>query len=308
MIIASPAIRSRWMVALQHGTQIDSAFVGRLIANQFPHLRELPVRAVENIGWDNRSFRLGDTLLVRMPTAERYAAQIAKEQMWLPRLAPYLPLAIPEPVAMGAPEAGYPFAWSIYRWIDGETEATAPVSDAPALAADLAYFLRALWAISSTGGPRAGAETFHRGGSLSSYDGQVRDALELIGEAYRATRIREIWEKALATCWDKPAVWVHGDIAPGNLIVRQGRLCAVIDFGQLAIGDPACDLAIAWRRFDAKSREIFRTELGIDDATWDRGRAWALWKASSIRAGLIQTNNIEASAAARTLEQILQGS
>ncbi|MGD2133363.1 MAG: aminoglycoside phosphotransferase family protein [Maricaulaceae bacterium] len=287
---------------------IDCDLVKQLIASQFPHLRGLPVRAVENSGWDNRSFHLGDSFLVRMPSAAPYAAQIAKEQTWLPKLASRLPFDIPEPVAMGAPEAGYPFAWSVYRWIDGRDEAEAPVSDLPRLAADLADFLRALWAIDPTGGPPAGDENFHRGGSLSIYDAQVREAAQLLSEAYPAAAIQELWDTALTADWSNPAVWVHGDIAPGNLIVRDGRLRAVIDFGQIAVGDPACDLAIAWRRFDQSSRETFRRALDIDDATWERGKAWALWKALVVRAGLVHTNTAEEAAAAQTLKAILHES
>ncbi len=284
---------------------VDDIFVKQLVASQFPQLRNLPVRVVESSGWDNCSFRLGDDFLVRMPSAEMYAASTQKEQSWLPKLAPHLPLDIPEPVVHGAPEAGYPFAWSIYKWIEGRSEEECPVSDLQRFAADLANFLKALWAIDTISGPKAGPDNFHRGGSLSVYDVQFRNAAQLLRKTYPADVIQKTWEAAMAVSWSKPEVWVHGDIAPSNLIVRNGRLRAVIDFGQLAVGDPACDLAIAWRRFDKSSRETFRMALDIDDATWERGRAWALWKALIVEAGLAKTNAGEASAAPQTVAAIL---
>lgn len=284
--------------------EIDKALVEKLVASQFPELAHLPVRAVDSGGWDNRTFHLGEALIVRLPSAAPYAAHAQKEWAWLPRLASHLPLQIPIPVAMGAAGEGYPFPWSIYRWIEGESEAQTPVADLCMLAADLARFLRALWSIDTTGGPLPGADNFHRGGSLSVYDAQFRDAA-LLCDCYPNGLLQRIWEAARRTNWSGTAVWVHGDLAPGNLIVRDGRLRAVIDFGQLAVGDPACDLAIAWRRFDPGARRAFRAALRIDDGTWLRGRAWALWKALIVRGKLVQTNTDEAAAANLTLDEII---
>lgn len=283
---------------------IDTTLARRLIANQFPHFSGLPIRDVQNPGWDNVSFRLGENFLVRIPRNARYALQVEVEHTWLPRLAPLLPLEIPEPVALGAPELGLEYNWSIYRWIDGETDAAEPAHDEIPLAEDLARFLKAMWAVDAADGPRPGERNFHRGGALRNYDEQTRAALAAIPKNFPSSLLLEMWGEALETSWDRPAVWVHGDVAPGNIILRDGRLSAVIDFGQLAAGDPACDLAFAWRRFGAEAREAFRQALHIDEATWRRGRAWALWKAAIICAGIAKTTEAETAAAPRMLERI----
>ncbi len=258
---------------------IDAPLVRRLVASQFPRWADLPVTPVEPGGWDNRTFRLGREMSVRLPSAERYAAQVATEHQWLPRLAPSLPLPIPVPIAHGTPAEGYPWSWSVYRWLDGRSAAIAPVGDLTRLARALARFLTALRRIDATGGPRPGPRNFHRGGSLSTYDAEARGAMRALGGSLDTTRARRIWDVSLDSSWSEPPVWVHGDVSPGNLLVRGGRLSAVIDFGCLGVGDPACDLAIAWTFLTPESRRAFRAALAVDDATWRRGRGWALWKA-----------------------------
>lgn len=258
---------------------IDARFVRRLVASQFPQWADLPVRAVEESGWDHRTFRLGDRMSVRLPSAEAYAAQVPKEQRWLPRLAPLLPLPIPTPLAMGSPAEGYPWHWSVYQWIDGETATLDRIADLQAFAVSVAQFLAALYRIDPTGGPVAGPHSFYRGGSLTVYDAETRAALADVGSTIDGRAAHAVWEAALRADWHGPPVWVHGDVSAGNLLVQNGRLSAVIDFGSSAVGDPACDLAIAWTLLSGESRDAFRAELGTDDGTWARGRGWALWKA-----------------------------
>ncbi len=282
---------------------IDSALAQRLIAKQFPQWQELPVNPVIPGGWDNRSFRLGDEMLIRLPSRQEYAAQVEKEQQWLPRLAPFLPLEIPKPLAMGKPDEGYPWNWSIYRWIEGEPVSLTASVNLVELANSLAEFLNALHKIDTRGGPRAGAHSFYRGGSLKVYDTEMRQALELI--QINAPKATEIWEKALSTRWQGAAVWVHGDVSAGNLLLKEGKLSAVIDFGQLAVGDPACDLVIAWTLFQGQSRELFRKKLNLDSATWLRATAWALWKASIVAAGLTDPNNFESLLSRKLIEELL---
>jgi aminoglycoside phosphotransferase (APT) family kinase protein len=258
---------------------IDVPLAAALIAEQFPRWSHLAIRPIVPGGWDNRSFRLGDDLVLRLPSAARYVPQVAKEQTWLPRLAPQLPLPIPEPVAVGRPGCGYPWPWSINRWIAGETLRVARAVDLPRLADDLARFLAALHAADTCGAPLAGPDNFHRGGDLGVYDAETRAAVATLGDAVDGPAVLSVWDAAIATRWPGAPVCVHGDVAAGNLICRDGRLAAVIDFGSGAAGDPACDLVPAFTMFDAIARARFRTSLGHDAATWARARGWALWKA-----------------------------
>jgi aminoglycoside phosphotransferase (APT) family kinase protein len=258
---------------------ITPAVAARLVATQFPQWADLPVIPVALDGWDNTTFRLGDELCVRLPSADAYVAQVEKEHRWLPVLARYLPLRIPEPVAMGRPGAGFPRPWSIYRWIEGDPASVDRIANLTEFAADLAGFLAALYAIDASGGPPAGTHNFFRGGPLDIYDAQARASIQLLADEINAERATDVWETALASTWDRPPVWVHGDMAASNLLVADGSLCAVIDFGCTAVGDPACDLVMAWTFFAGESGEVFRSGLRFDDATWARGRGWALWKA-----------------------------
>ncbi len=269
---------------------IDADLVRRLVARQFPQWAELSVTPVEPGGWDNRTFRLGSAMSVRLPSAERYVAQVEKEQLWLTRLAPGLPLPIPSPLAKGTPDLGYAWPWSVCRWIEGETAEAGLVGDTRGFAADLAGFLTALHAIDASGGPAAGPHNFHRGGPLSTYDSETRTALEKLSGQIDTGEAIAAWEAALASAWTGPPVWVHGDVSAGNLLVENGRLAAVIDFGGLGVGDPACDLAIAWTCLKGEGRAAFRAALPLDSGTWARGRGWTLWKALIVWAGLPDAN------------------
>jgi len=284
---------------------IDDTLVCRLIAAQFSQWKDLSVRPVANGGWDNRTFHLGDQMLVRMPSAADYAAQVEKEHRWLPTLAPLLPLPIPEPLAMGEPAEGYPWKWSIYRWLEGNTIASTPIANLDNFAIDLVQFFLALHRIDPTGGHLPGPHNFYRGGALATYDNETRQAIAVLKGKIDADVATKIWETALATTWHHSPVWVHGDMSAGNLLVKEGRLSAVIDFGGLAIGDPACDLAIAWTLFREKSREVFRSRLPLDADTWARGRAWTLWKALIVAAGLTETNQVETEQCWHTIREVL---
>jgi len=283
---------------------VNIPLVRALIAEQFPRWTNLDIRPVEQQGWDNWSFRLGDRLTVRLPSAARYAAQVEKEQRWLPRLAPLLPLAIPKPVAEGRPSAAYPYPWSVLEWIPGEPAARENVFDQEILAADAARFLRSLHAIDASDGPKAGDHNFYRGGPLRLYDGETRTALEALKDDIDVVAVTAVWGEALRTGWDRPNVWVHGDVAPGNLLIDGGKLCAVIDFGCLGVGDPACDLVLAWTFLEEQGRKTFRGRLGLDDATWARARGWALWKALLIETGQSEPKSAERSAS-KVIEAVL---
>jgi aminoglycoside phosphotransferase (APT) family kinase protein len=275
---------------------IDAALASRLVAEQFPQWAHLAISEPDVQGNDNRTYRLGSELSIRLPSAEGYVAQVEKEQRWLPVLAPELPLPVAQPVAMGRPSELFAWPWSVYRWIEGSVASHDRIGDLSAFAADLAAFLTALQDIGATDGPPAGAHSFFRGGDLAVYDRETRDSISLLGDRIDPQAALAAWNAARTAPWTGPPRWVHGDIAPANLLARDGRLAAVIDFGCSAVGDPACDLAIAWTFLSGESRRMFRQLVPGDEAMWARGRGWALWKALATMAAAKESSPIEAPA------------
>jgi aminoglycoside phosphotransferase (APT) family kinase protein len=284
---------------------IDESLVHRLVGTQFPQWADLLVKPVAFGGWDNRTFHLGEHMSVRMPSAAKYAEKVEKEQHWLPVLAPLLPIQIPVPLAMGKPGEGYPWHWSVYKWLEGNTATLERINNLPQFATQLGEFLAALQSIDATGGPLAGAHNFYRGGPLTTYDAEARQSIKILRAKIDIDAITDVWDTAIASTWQGMPVWVHGDVAVGNLLVVNGQLNAVIDFGGMGVGDPACDLVLAWTFFKGASREAFRAALPLDNATWARGRGWALWKALIICAGLPGTNHSEAENSWRIIDEVL---
>jgi aminoglycoside phosphotransferase (APT) family kinase protein len=253
---------------------VDEDLVRRLLRAQFPQWADLPLAIVEPSGTDHTIYRLGDDMVVRMPIIEYATRQAAKEARWVPFLAPQVPLALPMPLAMGAPGEGYPWNWSVVSWIEGE-HATAGNLDARHAAVDLARFIRALHACDPTGGPPTGAETGNRGLSLRGGDRLVREAMARLDGLDEAPAILAACEKIFAAPeWDRPAVWFHGDLS-WNLIAKDGRLVGAIDSGY-GVGDPACDLMPGWTLFRGEARQLFFDEVGLDEATRVRSRGWAI--------------------------------
>lgn len=253
--------------------QIDIPLVRRLVAVQFPQWASLAVEPVDSPGWDNTIFRLGSDLAVRLPRRRIGAEQVRKVHQWLPVLAPHLPLAVPVPLGHGAPGEGYPWYWTVCPWLKGELAALARVADMGSAAISLARFIAALQAIDSTGGP---IHEF-RGVSLAARDHSTRAAAAVLQDGLDVGPALGAWEAALAApAWTGEPVWMHGDLHPANLLVDGLQLGSVIDFGLLGVGDPACDLMVAWTYISADSRDDFRRALAVDDATWSRGRGWAL--------------------------------
>ena len=285
--------------------EIDASLVRRLIATQFPDWAHLPIRPVELGGWDNRTFHLGDDMTVRLPRAEAYAAQVDKEHRWLPRLAPFLPLPIPAPLAKGNPGDGYPWHWSVYLWLKGEIATIDRIADTREFAATLAHFLACLHRIDPSGGPAPGPHNFYRGGPLATYDAETRRVIAALSGAIDGTTATAAWEAALSATWHGSPVWLHGDVSAANLLVTAGRLSAVIDFGCSGVGDPACDLTIAWTLFSGESRDAFRAELPLDSATWARARGWALWKALIALAAPVGPHAAEAVTARYVADEVL---
>jgi aminoglycoside phosphotransferase (APT) family kinase protein len=228
-----------------------------------------------------------------------------KEQRWLPRLAPHLPLPIPAPLALGRPGEGYPWHWSVYRWHEGEIATHASIADMAAFATALAEFLATLQQIDAIGGPPPGEHNFFRGGPLAVYDHETRWALDALEGRIDTAAARAVWEEAQSATWTGSPVWFHGDIASGNLLVEDGRLSAVIDFGTSGVGDPACDLSIAWTMFQDESREAFRAPLPLDRETWARARGWTLWKALIVAAEMPGTDRLEVERSRRVIAEVL---
>ena len=256
---------------------VPPELVRALLREQFPHWAGLPLARVPSYGTDNVLFRLGDELYVRLPrlrasTAPKWATdQIEKERAWLPRLAPHLPVEVPTVLAVGEPGAAYPHRWAIYRWLDGAP----PEVGTPELARDVAAFLAALQRIDTTGAPPGG----HRGGRLEVRDADTREALAQLGDDVDVPAATAAWEAALTVQpWPREPVWLHGDLLEGNLLVRDGRLTAIIDWGAACAGDPAFDYSLAWSLL-APVRAEFRAACGVDDETWARARGLALSQA-----------------------------
>lgn len=245
-------------------------------------------------------------MLARLPRVARVAEQVEKEQRWLPVLAPRLPLAIPRPLAQGEPGCGYPWRWSVYGWLKGENAVAAPIDDRLRAAADLGRFVAALRGVDASGGPAPGAHNFFRGVPLEARDAVTRDAFASLRGEIDVHTAAAAWDAALrAPPWGGVPVWIHGDLQPGNLLVRDGALAAVIDFGGLAVGDPACDLAVAWSFFSGAAREAFWRAVGADDASWARGRGWALSIAAIALPYYRDTNPVLAAISRRALAEVL---
>ncbi|UED83863.1 aminoglycoside phosphotransferase family protein [Streptomyces profundus] len=289
--------------------EIDEGLVRRLLADQYPSVAELPLRRLTPGGSDHVIHRLGDTMSVRLPRGDWAAGQAEKESLWLPLLAPRLPLAIPEPLFVGRPDHGYPWRWSVTRWLDGAQATPAALVDPARTARRLAEFLTALHRLppAETLAPgHAGQDLADVG--LPERDEATRADIEALKDTFPAEALTDLWEAALrAPAWDHPPMWFHGDFHVGNLLTRDGDISAVIDFGGLGQGDPACDLVIAWTLLTPEARPLFRETLGIDDATWTRGRAWALTTGLNAHRGYAATRPDVALATAHQITEALRG-
>lgn len=253
---------------------IDTSLVSRLIAGQFPRWAALPVERVDSAGTSNAMYRLGGDLVVRLPRTAGAAGDVLTEHVWLPRLAPGLPVAIPAPVGAGRPADGYPWSWSVYGWVPGRNPVPGAIAEPDRLAKDLAEFIAALHRADPADAPPS-----YRGELLAARDADTRAAIAALSASadVDAGSATAVWDEALrAEPWTGPPVWIHADLQPGNLLVADGRLSAVIDFGCAGLGEPAVDLIPAWYVLPAPVRPAFRAALGADDAMWSRARGWAL--------------------------------
>jgi aminoglycoside phosphotransferase (APT) family kinase protein len=285
--------------------ETDASLVRRLLSAQFPQWAALPIVPVSSAGTDNALYHLGDDLVVRLPRIDWAIGQVEKEHKWMPKLAPFLPLAIPLPLEKGQPGEGYPWEWSIYKWRKGRNATLDQIADPIQAAVDTAEFILALQAIDPTGGPDA-IEHKLRGVPLSMRDTNTRDAIAAMNGIIDGEMATAVWETALEVPdWNRSPVWFHGDLLSGNLLFENGHLSAVIDFGGLGVGDPACDLMIAWGLFSGESREIFRSVLAVDDGMWARGRGQALSQAVIFIPYYLNTNPVGVDNARRMIDEVL---
>lgn len=278
-------------------THIDTDLVRRLVADRLPEWAAMPVEPVPSSGTDNAMYRLGDDLAVRLPRIPRVAGNIELERRLVPRLAPHLPVAVPSLVAVGVPAEGYPHPWAVYRWLPGTNPATAD----DVLASDLAAFVHALRAVPATDAPVAS-----RGGPLAARDEATRAALARSADMVDTAALTRLWDEALRLpVWEGPPTWLHGDLTPGNVLVRDGQLSAVIDWSCAGVGDPTVDLEVAWNLLPAQSREVYRAAMGADEVTWLRGRAWALSIAIIQLPYYLETNPVLAANSRHVLAEVL---
>jgi aminoglycoside phosphotransferase (APT) family kinase protein len=285
--------------------ETDETLVRRLLAAQFPQWAMLPIHALPAGGTDNAIYRLGDELSVRLPRRRGAGTGwLNKEFEWLTRLAPSLPFSIPTPLARGVAGEGFPNEWAVYDWLEGE-EAASTHLDLPRAAVDLAELLASLQRFEPAGGPAPGA----RGGPLQPRDAATRAGIASLGGAIDAAAVTAAWETALAAPdWNGRPVWIHGDLDARNLLARDGRITGVIDWASACVGDPACDVKVAWAVLDAETRPLFRERLGIDDATWARGRGWALSQAMNALPYYLHTYPALVGQAWRWLSEVLADS
>ena len=297
-VVASPVMAVPRLHADE--VQVDAGLVRDLLADQLPGWADLPLRRTASSGTDNAIFRLGRDLVVRLPRIGWAVPQVAKELEWLPRLAPHLPAAVPEPIACGAPGRGYPYPWLVSRWLPGADALAAEVDNWAHLAEEVAGFVVALQQL-ATGGPPAG----RRGGPLAPNDEATRRAIRRLRGDIDVERATAVWEAALhAGPWSRPPVWVHGDMLPGNVIVRDRVVAGIIDWAAAGLGDPACDVMLAWS-LPPEARRAYRAALAVDDATWARARGWAVEQAVSFIPYYADTIPDGVAAARRRLDAVL---
>jgi aminoglycoside phosphotransferase (APT) family kinase protein len=291
-------------------TPISDELVRRIVDTQLPQWAGLPLRRLPPVGTDNQLFRLGEDLLVRMPRIHWAADAPAREMEWLPGIAAGVPLEVPAPVALGEPDDGYPFDWCVVPWLEGTTLSGRHLGDDAdnvdwqQVAADVGEFLLALRELDATGGPVKPDGT--RGSDLATADEWVRTWTDRAGDRVDRAGVLAAWEESLAAPrWEGDPAWLHCDVHEGNLLQRDGRVAAVIDWGGLGVGDPAIELNAAWGFFPDDAVATYRDALGLDEAAWLRGRGWALQPAISGMVYYKRTAPERSELGRRTVERIV---
>lgn len=279
---------------------VDEDLVISLLKQQYPDLLKFSISKIKHYGTDNAIFRIGKEYVIRLPRFNCAAKQIEKEQIWLPKFEGLLPFKIPVPIKVGNPSEEFPYYWYVYDWIQGVDAYSKPPSDFNQVAKDLALFIKALWEVATDNAPLS-----RRGLPLNTQDKLVCEAISSLKDTIDTNTISNIWQECLSVSnWNKPPVWLHADLLPSNLLLKNGKIHAVIDFGLTGIGDPACDLIPAWCLLDSNSRIIFKEYLGVDEDTWRRGKGWALSIALIIIPYYLNTNPVLVSVARRIIKEI----
>lgn len=287
--------------------EITLPLVQKIITKQFPEFSNMVIKPVKIQGHDNYTFRLGSEMLIRMPTAAPYALKVPKEQKLLPQLSINLTIPIPTPLKVGSPSEDYPFNFSIYKWLDGQSANTVEIEEEAmkGIAYSLAQFLQELQSIDPSNGPLPGLHNWWRGDHISVYNDQARTQISSLKNIIDGNKALALWERACNTRWNNSPVWVHGDFASGNILLKNGYLAGIIDFGGLAIGDPACDLVIFWTFLKGKARDIFKQQVLLDEDTWLRARGWALWKATFELCNIADKNSPDAILQRHIINEVL---
>ena len=285
--------------------EVSESLVRKLIENQCPQWASLFIKSIDSSGTVHALFRLGSEYVIRLPRIEGAIVNMKKEWKWLPKLAPLLKVPISEPVFKGKPAADYPWCWTVARWHNGDNPSFEQENELEWVAKDLAHFINDLHQIELPNGPAS-----RRGTALNeqNFDEETRKAiLELEGEI-DTKFVTSLWNYlSNRPAWDRYPVWIHGDLLPGNIILQNQRLQAVIDFSDVGVGDPACDLVISWCLFNSNSQEIFRKSLkDIDEHTWERGRGWALSIALILLPYYKERNPVMAKLARQMLKNVLK--
>jgi aminoglycoside phosphotransferase (APT) family kinase protein len=284
---------------------LDHDLAAALVQSQFPRWAGLRIEPVASSGTANTLFRLGDEMVIRLPRTESAVQAIDKEHEWLPKLGPHLSLSVPASLAIGEAVSDFPWPWSIHSWLQGEDGWTQPVEDLRQAAIDLAGFITDLQRIDPSEGPRPGQHNSFRGEPLADRDPFVRSAIAELGDRIDTRAVTSAWDLALDQPLWSDDLWIHGDLQPGNLLSQRRQLTAVIDFGLLGVGDPACDLLPAWNLLTRETRSVFRSAMQVDDATWIRGQGWALYQAVLALPYYWDTNQVMVRMAQREIDEIL---
>lgn len=286
-----------------HADEIDinTSLVRQLLANQFKDWANLPLQVIRPEGTDNAMYKLGDDKVVRLPRTKGSAVSLEKERLLLPELAHHLPIAIPAIYRQGIPEADYPCPWLICEWLEGKTPIDENMLDHHQAAIDLGNFVSAMHKINLSNGPKC-----RRGQPISARDQETREGIASLRNMYDVSLLTDLWESVLEEPeWSEAPVWIHGDLHAGNLLAKDGRVMAVIDFGLAGVGDPACDIMVAWTFLTAETRNVFRSIVQPDDATWARGRGWALHLGIVGYPYYRTTNPIFANIAKRAIDEVI---
>jgi aminoglycoside phosphotransferase (APT) family kinase protein len=280
---------------------ITTELIRTLLTQQFPAWADLPLKLMRPEGTDNAMYRLGNDKLLRLPRIIGSAENIAKEAKWLPKLATHLPIAVPEIIGKGAPTPDYPFSWLICRYIEGNNPSPKTQFAPHQAAIDLGHFVAAMQKIDTNGAPKC-----QRGMHPSIRDAATRKSINLLDDIYDVRMLTDLWEKIIATpTWSGPPVWIHGDLHAGNILIEGDLISAVVDFGLAGVGSPAADMMAAWTLLTPETREIFRSIVQPDDATWMQGRCWAFTMGVLAYPYYKDTNPIFANIAKRALDQAI---